>query len=70
VAEADRLSVLIPTIVPTWNTLAQVKAKVTLVGAKAAVGVSAMTKLCACPAAILTGVLAVPVSALVVGSVV
>src|SRR5580700_7891875 len=52
------------------GALAQVKANATSVGAKAAVGVSAITKLCACPAGMLAGVLAVPVRALVVGSVV
>ena len=50
--------------------LVQPKLNETSVGANAAVGVKAMTKLCDAPCAILTGVLAVPVTALVAGSVV
>jgi hypothetical protein len=50
--------------------LAQVKVNATLVGANAAVGVNAITKLCACPAEMLTGVFGVPVTALVLGFVV
>ena len=49
---------------------AQAKLNATSVGAKAAVGVRAMRKLWLAPRAMLAGVLAVPLSAFVVGSVV
>ena len=69
--DAERFSVLTPTIeVAGAGALAQVNVKVTLVGLNAAVGVNAITKVPACPAAMLAGVFGVPVSALVVGSVV
>src|SRR5580700_10625515 len=71
VVEAERLSVLTPVIEAAGpGALAQVKVKATSVGGNAAVGVNAITKVPACPAAMLVGVLAVPVTALVLGSVV
>jgi len=71
VVEPERFKVLTPvTEAAGLGALAQVKVNAISVGAKVAVGVRAITKLCACPAAMLTGVLAVPISALVVGSVV
>jgi hypothetical protein len=59
-----------PTVCGAGLAFAQPKVSKTLVGANAAVGVNAMTKLCPASAAMLTGVSVVPVSALVVGLVV
>src|ERR1700733_14516499 len=71
VVEAERFKVSTPVIeVAGLGALAQVKMNATFVGLNAAVGVNATTKVPACPAAMSAGVLAVPVSALVVGSVV
>ena len=57
IVEADRLRVLIPVGVVTGLALAQAKLKSMSVGGNAAVGVSAMTKLCDAPWARPTGVL-------------
>src|SRR3984885_15524727 len=70
VAEADKFSLSIPKISGAGLALAQPKVNWTVVGVNGALGVNAITKLCACPAGMLTGVFGVPVSALVVGSVV
>lgn len=70
VVDPERLRVLIPVSVATGLALAQEKVKTMSVGANAAVGVRAMTKLCAAPWAMSAGVLGVPVSVLVFGLVV
>ena len=59
-----------PVLLVAALTPAQSNPSATLVGTTGALGVSAMTKLCAAPAAIDTGVLGDPVSALVAGLVV
>src|SRR6516162_6152919 len=68
--DPDSSSVLSPEVVGAGAALAQAKLNPTSVGANAAVGVKAMTKLCAAPCGISTAVLAVPVTWLVAGSVV
>lgn len=71
VVDADSSSVLSPVTTGAGAALLQLKLTATLVGANAALGVSATTKLCdPLWPAMLTGVLAVPVRALVVGLVV
>src|SRR5580692_8773222 len=71
VVEADRLRVLIPGAEDAgFDALAQLKVNATLVGAKGASGVNSITKVWSFPAGMSTGVLAVPVSLSVVGSVV
>ncbi len=68
--EAESNSVLSPTTPGAGKEFRQSKVNATSRGAKASVGVKAKTKVWATPAGISTGVLAVPVTALVVGSVV
>ena len=68
--DADRNSVLTPETAGAGLALAQPNVKATLVGAKAAFGAKAMTKVYPAPTGISAGVLAVPVSAFVAGSVV
>src|SRR5262245_30757610 len=65
--EADSSSVLTPGVFGAALALAQKKLNDTSVGAKEAIGVSAMTKVCAAPSGMLAGVLGVPVSVLVAG---
>ena len=59
-----------PGVTGAGSLLAQPKRNCTSAGSMGAVGVKASTKLWAAPAAISTGVLREPVSALVAGSVV
>jgi hypothetical protein len=68
--EADSRRVSSPMSTGAGTTFVQAKLSTTLVGSNALLGVNAITKLCACLAGISTGVLTVPVSALVVGLVV
>src|SRR5579864_342207 len=70
VVEADTSSVLRSLVCGAASALAQKNSRLPKTEGKVAVGVSAMTKLCAPPGPISTGVLSVPVSALVAGSVV
>jgi hypothetical protein len=62
--------VLSPVLLRAAFAPAQSKPSATSVGTTGALGVSAMTKLCAAPAGIETGVFGEPVSPLVAGSVV
>ena len=68
--DPDSNSVVRPVTTGAGGVLVQMKLNATLVGAIAAVGVSAMTKLCDAFAGISTGVSSVPVTALVLGFVV
>jgi hypothetical protein len=69
-AEAERRRVFRPEVIGAGAVFVHAKVSWTSVGAKGLVGVKAKTKLWAAPAATSTGVLAVPVSALVAGLVV
>src|SRR5262245_60929142 len=69
-AEADNNRVLRPVITGAGLALAHAKRSWTSVGAKAAVGVKAKTKVWFVAAAISTGLFAAPVTAFVVGFVV
>jgi hypothetical protein len=68
--DADTRSVFTPMMVGMRPASLIEKANSTSVGANGAVGVNAMTNVWVLPAGISTGVLGVPVTALVVGSVV
>lgn len=70
VADAENKSVFKPTLTGAGLVFAQAKLNCTSVGAIGAVGVSAITKLCAAPVPTLIGVLGVPITWLVVESVV
>ena len=70
VAEAESRSVFNPTVLEAGWVLVQSKFSDTSVGEKGAVGVKPITNVCNCPAPISTGVLAEPVRAFVLGSVV
>src|SRR5215467_15415101 len=61
-ADAEKSSVLTPTMGATGAVFAQAKLKVTSVGAMAPAGVRAMTKLWAPPAGMAAGTLGAPVS--------
>src|SRR5262245_63702775 len=69
-AEAQNRNVLRPGTIGAGSVLAQSKLNCTSVGAIGAVGVSAKTKLWAVPGGMFTGVLGVPVTCWVAGSVV
>ena len=67
ISEAEKSNVLRPVIIETTFVLAQTNPNSRSLGATAAVGVNAKTKLCAMPEAMFTGVLGLPMTALVVG---
>src|SRR5436309_9580567 len=70
VADPESSSVSSPGICAAALALAQAKFRATSVGGNGAVGVSAKTKLCEPPEAMSTGVLGLPVTVFVFGSVV
>jgi len=70
VVEADNSKLLSPVMLGAALTPVHAKPSTTLVGTNGAFGVKAITKLCEPPAAIDTGVLGDPLSALVAGLVV